>query len=57
MRVLVEATRQLMSAHTATTRAMTRIEAVWPALRDGLNEIHAATAGRVSRRERSRHWR
>lgn len=56
VRVLVDATRQLIAAHTAVIRAMARIEAVWPAIRDGLNEIHAVTARQVGRRERSRRW-
>ena len=56
LRVLVEATRQLVADHTAVTRAMARVESVWPTIRDGLNEIHAVTTARLGRRPRSRHW-
>lgn len=56
LRVLVEASRQLVAEHTAITRAIARIESAWPAVRDGLNEIHAVTTARLGRRPRSRHW-
>jgi hypothetical protein len=56
LRVLVEATRQLVAEHTTITRAMARIETAWPTIREGLNEIHAVTTARLGRRPRSRHW-
>jgi hypothetical protein len=56
LRVLVQATRQLIAEHTAVTRAMARIESAWPTVREALNEIHAVTTARLGRRPRSRHW-
>ena len=56
LRVLVQSTRQLITEYTAITRAMARVESAWPAVKKGLNDIHAVTTARLGRRPRSHHW-